>query len=100
MAGVEADGHSRVVDRGKHLRDLLELRAHASAETGVVLDEQVRGARVRALEHVVQVLDDRRQPRLEAGALVRPRVKDDAVDAQVVGRLTAQKNRIAAMPKG
>ncbi len=93
VAGVEANCHARVVDGGEHLRNLLELCADASAETGIVLDQQAGGARVGALEHMPQVLHDRRKPCLEPGPFVRTGVEDDAVDAEVVRGLQIARER-------
>src|SRR5213594_1763128 len=94
VACVEADGHALVVvERVEHLPDLLELRAHAAAETGVVLDQQPRPLRLRALEHVAQVLGDLRQSRLETSSLVRAGMEDHAVDAELIGRLEVAGER-------
>ncbi len=93
MARVEADGDPRIVEGVEHLADLLEASAHTSAKSRVVLDQEPRRPRLRALEHVLQVLGDGWKPRLEAGALVRTRVEDDAVDAEVVRRLEVAGQR-------
>ena len=87
MARVEADRHAWIIQRGKHLGDLFKTCADAAAEPGIVLDQQARRGRIRPFEHVLQVLHDGGKPGLEAGALMRPGVKDDAVHAEVVGGL-------------
>src|SRR5438309_188237 len=94
MARVEADRDALVVvQRGEHLLDLFELRTDAPAEARVVLDEQLCGLGICSVEHVTQVLRDRRQPRLESRALMRARMKDHAVDAELVGRLQVPGER-------
>src|SRR5256885_8236485 len=54
---------------------------------------QPGGFRTGALEHVLEVLCDGRQPRVESRALMRARMEDDAVDAQLVGRLQVAGQR-------
>ena len=94
VARVEANGDALIaVERAEHLRDLLEPRADAATEPGVVLDQQPGVFRVRALEHVTDVLGDRRQPCLKPGALVRSRMEDHAVDAQLVRGLEVAGER-------
>src|SRR5438132_3795000 len=88
MAGVEANRDALVVvERVQHLLDLLESRADAAAEPRVVFDQQFCGLRIRSLEHVAQVIRDRREPSLESRAFVRARVEDDPVDTELVRRL-------------
>src|SRR5205807_6474283 len=69
VAGVKAHAHALVVQPSEHLGDLLEAGADAAAEPGVVLDEQPCVLGIRTLEHALDVIEDRREPGLEPGAL-------------------------------
>lgn len=101
MARVEADRCSRVVQRREHLGDLLEPRSDAPTQACVVFDEQSCFLWVGPLQHLVQVLDDVRQPRLEPSSLVRPGVKDHAVYPEIVSRLeVAGKRALRPLPHG
>src|SRR6266567_2590234 len=100
MACVEAHADALVLQLRHHRRDLFDARAPASAETRVVLDEQARVLRIRALEHLLQVADDRGQRLLEAGPLVRAGVEDHTVDAPLIrGSQVTGKGAFGALPQ-
>ena len=100
MACVEAHADALVLQLRHHRRDLFEARAYATAETCVVLDEQSRVLWVRALEHLLQVADDRGQRLLESGTFVRAGVEDHAVDSQLIrGSQVTSKGAFGALPQ-
>src|SRR5207248_11357017 len=100
VARVEAHADALVLQLRHHRRDLLEARAHATAEARIVLDEQARVLRIRALEHLLQVADDGGQRLLEARSLVRAGVEDHAVDAELIRRSqVAGKGAFGALPQ-